>query len=117
MDDLAAWLRACTATPLLAPLTDEYGAVSPTDLLLLEPDDVEALAGTLKKIPEKKFRMALEALAIDAALPGDAAGAGPRSIPEAVPPDKPVDLHTVGTFSPTLEPEPMDEEPFFSLRF
>ena len=45
----------------------------------------------------------------------DAAGAGPKSIPEDVPPEKPVDLHTVGTLSFTSEP--VAENLFFSLRF
>jgi hypothetical protein len=58
-------------------------------LLDLDPEDVDALVDRLKKSPGKKFRRALEALAIDAPPPGDAAGAGPKSIPEAVPPDKP----------------------------
>jgi hypothetical protein len=118
MGDLAAWLRGCTATSLLAALTDEYGAETTADLLHLEPEEVEALATTLKKIPQRKFRAAHEALVLDAALPGDAAGAGPKSIPEAVPPDKPVDLHTVGVLSPECEPEDEDGGgPFFSLRF
>eukprot|EP01047_Picozoa_sp_COSAG01_P010114 COSAG01_NODE_425_length_17240_cov_29.899306_1_plen_458_part_10 len=117
MGDLAAWLSAVhpTCTALLAPLDAEYGVGEVSDLLDLEPDDIDKLEALLKRSPGKKFRRALEALAIDTALPGDAAGAGPKSIPEAVPPDKPVDLHTVGTLSPTSEP--MDEEPFFSLRF
>eukprot|EP01047_Picozoa_sp_COSAG01_P099802 COSAG01_NODE_29756_length_630_cov_1.141243_1_plen_100_part_10 len=100
MDDLATWLssvhKGCVA--LCAPLED-YGVEEPGDLLVLTPEEVEALAATLKPVPARKFRAALEALEIDAALPGGAAGAGRKPIPEAVPPDKPVDLHTVGTFS------------------
>eukprot|EP01047_Picozoa_sp_COSAG01_P091549 COSAG01_NODE_23125_length_827_cov_3.089286_1_plen_246_part_01 len=120
MGDLTSWLGAvhkgCAA--LCTPLGDDYGAEEAEDLLALTPEEVEALVRTLKPIPARKFRAALEALAIDAALPGDAAGAGPKSIPEAVPPDKEpiVDLHTVGTFSPAAS-EPMDGGTFFSLRF
>eukprot|EP01047_Picozoa_sp_COSAG01_P074934 COSAG01_NODE_12680_length_1700_cov_11.066209_1_plen_377_part_10 len=119
MGDLAAWLVAVhKSCPVLeAPLDDEYGIDEVEDLLLLEPQHIDKLCDLLKMAPAKKFRAALEALAIDAALPGDAAGAGPKSIPEAIPPEKPVDLHTVGALSSTLEPEPMDEKPFFSLRF
>jgi hypothetical protein len=100
MGDLAAWLGAIhkTCTELLGPLDDDYGVDTVEDMLLLDSDDVKALTDTLKKVPAKKFRAALEALALDAALPGDAAGAGPKSIPEAVPPGKSatINLHTVG---------------------
>eukprot|EP01049_Picozoa_sp_SAG25_P013585 SAG25_NODE_2148_length_1894_cov_1.398886_1_plen_493_part_01 len=100
MGDLAAWLGAIhtTCAALVGPLDDDYGVETVEDLRLLEPEDIEALADTLKRVPAKKFRAALEVLAIDAALPGDPAGAGPKSIPEAVPPEKPggTNLHTVG---------------------
>eukprot|EP01047_Picozoa_sp_COSAG01_P071427 COSAG01_NODE_11080_length_2011_cov_2.835774_1_plen_490_part_10 len=90
MGDLAAWLGAVhkTCTELLGPLDDEYGIDEVEGLLDLDPEDIDRLEAMLKKSPGKKFRRALEALAIDAALPGDAAGAGPKSIPEAVPPHK-----------------------------
>eukprot|EP01047_Picozoa_sp_COSAG01_P045471 COSAG01_NODE_4189_length_5250_cov_12.234735_6_plen_339_part_01 len=100
MGDLAAWLGAIhkTCGDLLAPLDDDYGVETVEDLLNLDAEDIDQLVALLKKSPGKNFRKALEALAIDAAPPGDAAGAGPKSIPEAVPPDKPVEvnLHTVG---------------------
>eukprot|EP01047_Picozoa_sp_COSAG01_P077265 COSAG01_NODE_13854_length_1526_cov_5.946741_1_plen_317_part_01 len=119
MGDLAAWLSAIhkTCVELLAPLDDDYGVETVQDLLNLEPEDIDKLVDKLKRSPGKNFRAAISALAIDADLPSDAAaGAGPKSIPEAVPPDKPVDLHTVGTLSPTDEDED-GSGPFFSLRF
>jgi hypothetical protein len=91
MGDLAAWLSAVhkTCVEILGHLEEEYGVDEVEGLLDLDPEDVDALVDRLKKSPGKKFRRALEALAIDAPPPGDAAGAGPKSIPEAVPPDKP----------------------------
>jgi hypothetical protein len=118
MGDLTAWLGAVhkTCVALLGPLDDEYGIDEVEGLLDLEPQHIDKLCDLLKLSPGKKFRRALEALAIDAALPGDAAGMGPKSIPEAVPPEKPIDLHTVGTLSPASEPESVGGEPFFSDR-
>jgi hypothetical protein len=119
MGDLHAWLGAIhkTCVALLAPLDGDYGVETVEDLLNLEPEDIDRLVALLKRSPGKNFRAALAALAIETATPGDAVGAGPKPISEAVPPGKPIDLHTVGTLSPTLEPEPGDEVPFFSLRF
>jgi hypothetical protein len=100
MGDLAAWLTAVhpSCTALLGPLETEHGTEEIEDLLDLELQHVDQLCDLLKTTPAKKFRRALETLAIDAALPCDAAGAGPKSISEAVPPEKPaaVNLHTVG---------------------
>eukprot|EP01047_Picozoa_sp_COSAG01_P105731 COSAG01_NODE_34916_length_540_cov_0.621315_1_plen_130_part_10 len=90
MGDLAAWLGAIhkTCTELIRPLDDEYGIDEVERLADLDPEDIDKLVAILKKSPGKRFRMAVEALAIDAALPGDAAGAGPAAIPEGLPPGK-----------------------------
>eukprot|EP01047_Picozoa_sp_COSAG01_P074174 COSAG01_NODE_12311_length_1762_cov_1.805773_1_plen_315_part_01 len=114
MGDLAAWLGAIhkTCGALLTPLDNDYGVETVEDLLNLDAEDIDQLVTLLKKSPGKNFRKALEVLAMDAALPGDAAGAGPKSIPEAVPPEKPeeVNLHTVGVAhddaADTCAPEP-----------
>eukprot|EP01047_Picozoa_sp_COSAG01_P117699 COSAG01_NODE_46364_length_400_cov_8.435216_1_plen_67_part_10 len=67
MGDLAAWLSAVhpTCAALLGPLDTEYGVGEVNDLLDLEPDDIDKLEALLKRSPGKKFRRALEALAID----------------------------------------------------
>jgi serine/threonine protein kinase len=115
MSDLAAWLSAvhkgCAA--LSGPLEDDYGVEEAEDLLVLTPEEVEALVSTLKPVPARKFRAALEALAIDAALPGDAAGGGPKSIPEAVPPGKPEGegIPPPGAVAPEPQPELPEPEP------
>eukprot|EP01047_Picozoa_sp_COSAG01_P037456 COSAG01_NODE_2977_length_6764_cov_17.259865_1_plen_748_part_00 len=99
MGDLAAWLDAIhkTCATLLGPLDDDYGIDVVQDLVNLEPAHIDRLVDMLKMNPGKKFRKALEALTLDAALSDDATGAGPRLIAEAVPPVKPaeINLHTV----------------------
>eukprot|EP01047_Picozoa_sp_COSAG01_P057406 COSAG01_NODE_6633_length_3569_cov_13.963689_2_plen_518_part_00 len=119
MGDLVAWLGAIhkTCSALATPLDDEYGIDEVEDLVNLEPGHIDHLVDMLKMNPGKKFRKAVEALQLRAASPpGNAGGAGlGASISEDVPPDKPIDLHAVGTLS--SDPGSVDDEPFFSLRF
>jgi len=61
MADLGEWLAAISCGSLREPL-DDYGCETTADLLLLDPPDIAALAGSLKKVQVKKFEAALAAL-------------------------------------------------------
>jgi hypothetical protein len=110
MGDLEAWLGAIhkTCATLLRPLDDDYGVEEVQDLVHLKPEEVEALTSTLKPVPARKFCAAVEALATDDTLSGDTVGAGQKLIPEAIPPETPVNLHTVGQppVDDAMAPEP-----------
>ena len=58
---LAAWLDSISCSALLEQL-DDYGVETTEDLLLLDPPDIAALAGSLKKVQAKKFEAALGGL-------------------------------------------------------
>jgi len=61
MAELGEWLAAISCGSLREPL-DDYGCETTADLLLLDPPDIAALAGSLKKVQVKKFEAALAAL-------------------------------------------------------
>ena len=58
---LQPWLAAIRCEALLAPL-DALGADTVDDLLELDPEDLDALRGQLKKLQAKKFDQAIQAL-------------------------------------------------------
>ena len=65
-DELSAagmdeWL-ANVRCEILAEKLDDLGVETPPDLLLLDPEDVEELLRDLKKVPKKKFLLALKGL-------------------------------------------------------
>ena len=88
--NLIAWLDELGCSSLGPPL-DELGALDPSDLCLLEEDEVDQLTAALKKLPKRKFMRALQGLcnidqkAADDAAPVFEAIAAPEREPEPEP--------------------------------
>jgi len=63
-NSLQSWLAQCGSwcPPVVGPLVDALGAECASDLLELEPEDVDGVCDKLKKIQAKKFRRALQEL-------------------------------------------------------
>lgn len=63
-NSLQAWLAQCGSwcPPVVGPLLDALGAECASDLLELEPEDVDGVCDKLKKIQAKKFKRVLQEL-------------------------------------------------------
>ena len=80
---LHAWLAQCGSwcPPVVGPLIDALGAECASDLLELEPEDVDGVCDKLKKIQEKKFRRALQELKAAGGVVGPCVGSKPSVLP------------------------------------
>ena len=88
------WLADVRCDELLKKL-ESFGVETPRELLLLDPEDMEELLRDLKRIPKKKFCLALQALESEVAesplqarraeaAPNAAVSAASEALPEAL---------------------------------